>query len=453
MSPLKWIFDRSYFRLFFIFVVFLNTLSLRFFGIEQNPLYPLVFLWGFIIFIYDIYKECWRKTRVGLLVIYGASLIVATLANRTYSTLDSYQLAFLQLIIFWLIFMNPRERSFISIKNEIRLIIPWVSFLTSIASAVSLVMFFLNVSLTRNGMAIGLVGDRLFGIYFNCNPAAFLACISMVLSLWAFYHRYHFRHFYLLNGIIQLFYIVLTGCRTAILILSFYSVLVLYQTLFKKHSFSSLKRWLFSFLTILLIFIGSNVTQIFKIINPQREIVQVENRLQLEKIEEMVWLFIEDPIENSKEIAKLADDVSSGRVELVYDALEIWKTSPLLGVGANNFRTIGLDINPDSSVLKGEHVVHTHNVFLESLVTAGIVGLISFSVFFVQSVFNFRDVLKKYTGTSTYNIVLLCLFIVVTEVIGGMFDYGVFYVYSLSTTLAWLFLGYAYWFYGCLEVE
>ena len=30
--------------------------------------------------------------------------------------------------------------------------------------------------------------------------------------------------------------------------------------------------------------------------------------------------------------------------------------------------------------------------------------------------------------------------IVVSEFIGGMFDYGVFYVYSLSATLCWLFL-------------
>lgn len=455
MSLIKLIFNRSYFRLFFIFVVFLNTLSLRFFGIEQNPFYPLVFLWGSIICLYDICNGHWKKTHIGLLVIYGVALIVATFANKTYSTLDSYQLAFLQLIIFCLIFMNPRERSLISIKNEMRLIIPWVSVLTFVASAISLVMFFLNISLTRNGMTIGLVGDRLFGIYFNCNPASFLACISMVLSMWAFYFHFHFRHLYILNGIVQLLYIILTGCRSAILILSFYSVLGLFHTIFKKESFSNPKKWLFSFLTIVLIVFGSNFTQkvLFTIAGTQRDMRQVENRFQFEKIEEMIELFIEDPFGNSKEVVKLADEISSGRIELIYDSLEIWKTSPLLGIGANNFRTIGLDINPNSSVLQGEQVVHSHNVFLESLVTAGIAGFVSFFLFFVQSVFNFWELLKKCARSSSYFIILLCLLIVVTEVIGGMFDYGVFYVYSLSATLAWLFLGYAFYFHDCLEVD
>ena len=441
MSLIKLIFNRSYFRLF------LNTLSLRFFGIEQNPFYPLVFLWGSIICLYDICNGHWKKTHIGLLVIYGVALIVATFANKTYSTLDSYQLAFLQLIIFCLIFMNPRERSLISIKNEMRLIIPWVSVLTFVASAISLVMFFLNISLTRNGMTIGLVGDRLFGIYFNCNPASFLACISMVLSMWAFYFHFHFRHLYILNGIVQLLYIILTGCRSAILILSFYSVLGLFHTIFKKESFSNPKKWLFSFLTIVLIVFGSNFTQkvLFTIAGTQRDMRQVENRFQFEKIEEMIELFIEDPFGNSKEVVKLADEISSGRIELIYDSLEIWKTSPLLGIGANNFRTIGLDINPNSSVLQGEQVVHSHHVFLEALVTAGIVGFVSSLLFFVQSILTFWEALKKTSKTSFYAVVMLCLLIVVAEFIGSLFDYGIFYVYSLSATLAWQFLGYVYW--------
>lgn len=447
MSRFQLIFDRRYFRLFFIFVVFLNTLSLRFFGIGRNPLYPLVFMWSFIIFIYDIYKGRWKKTRVGPLVIYGLALIIATFANNTYSTLDSYQLAFLQLIIFWMVFMNPRERSLISIKNEIRLVIPWVSVLTFIASAISLAMFFLNISLTRNGMTIGLVGDRLFGIYFNCNPAAFLACISMVLSLWAFRNRFNFRYFYVLNGITQLLYIILTGCRSAVLILSFYSVLVLYYTLFKKRGFSTLKRWMLGIMTVLMIIFGSNLTQktLFIIPKLQGAVAQVESRFQFEKIEQMLLLLGENPLGNLKEVAKIADEVSSGRIELVYDSIKIWKTSPLLGVGANNFRAIGLDVDPDSSVLQGEQVVHSHNIFLESLVTAGIAGFVSFLLFFVQSVFNFWESLKKYSGTSSYFVILLCLLIVVTEFIGGMFDYGVFYVYSLSATLGWMFLGYVFW--------
>ena len=45
----------------------------------------------------------------------------------------------------------------------------------------------------------------------------------------------------------------------------------------------------------------------------------------------------------------------------------------------------------------------------------------------------------------SYFIILLFIMIYVSEFIGGLFDFGVFYVYSLSATLAWIFLGYIYW--------
>ena len=43
---------------------------------------------------------------------------------------------------------------------------------------------------------------------------------------------------------------------------------------------------------------------------------------------------------------------------------------------------------------------------------------------------------------NTYLMILLFTLIVVSEFIGSLFDYGVFYTYSLSATLFWLFLGY-----------
>ena len=161
----KWnmIFERSYFRLFFIFVVFLNTLSLRFWGIERNPLYPIVFIWALLIIGHDFWYASWRRAYFGPLLVYGVTLLLATLANTAYSTLDSYLIAVLQLIIFFLVFLNPPNRSLLSIRQEMRLVIPWVSLLTFVASSISLLMFFLNISLTCHGMTIGC----LFSLYFH----------------------------------------------------------------------------------------------------------------------------------------------------------------------------------------------------------------------------------------------------------------------------------------------
>lgn len=93
----------------------------------------------------------------------------------------------------------------------------------------------------------------------------------------------------------------------------------------------------------------------------------------------------------------------------------------------------------------GQQILHSHNVFMESLITAGIFGFILFILFFIKTLFTARDILLKYRNKKSYFIVLLFIMIFVSEFIGGLFDFGVFYVYSLSATLAWLFLGYIYW--------
>ena len=54
------------------------------------------------------------------------------------------------------------------------------------------------------------------------------------------------------------------------------------------------------------------------------------------------------------------------------------------------------------------------------------------------------NVLKVSQGKEIYFIVQMFIMIVLSEFIGGLSDYGVFYIYSLSATLAWCFLGYLF---------
>ena len=121
----------------------------------------------------------------------------------------------------------------------------------------------------------------------------------------------------------------------------------------------------------------------------------------------------------------------------------LWQKSPIQGIGAGNFRTMLVDVTGTDNW--GQQLLHSHNVFLESLVTAGVFGFLLFIIFFIKTLFTTRDIFMKYKNKKSYYIVLLFIMIYVSEFIGGMFDFGVFYVYSLSATLAWLFLGYIYW--------
>ncbi|MDD3049489.1 MAG: O-antigen ligase family protein [Bacilli bacterium] len=441
--------NRKYFKLFFIFYVFLNTLSLKYLGIERNPLYIIVFIWGGIILIYDLYKKqlFYKNSHLGLIGMYGIILLIATYFNQKYSNLDSYIIWGMQMLIFLLIFGNGKDTTLFKIKEEIRMIIPFSSLLTFLATGISLLMFFLNISSTRNGMTIGLVGNRLFGVYFNCNPAAFLACIMMVFALLAIKNKYRFPILYYVNFCVQLLYIVLSGCRTALIVVMMIVVAILYYLLYSKNGYSKCKQLVVSSLVCLLVLFGSSIVQktLYYIPQLQGATTLSEGRFQFDKLIKIMTLIQEGKSSNLHEIYQLADQVSSGRVELLNTSYKVFISNPIQGVGVNNFRRMGMDLNPKDRVIKAPQVVHTHNVFIETAVVGGIIGFLVFFLFFLKSCATIWNTFKKYAGSSSYFTILCFMLIVLSDFMGGMFDYGVFYVYSVSSTLSWLFLGYLYW--------
>ena len=108
--------DRKYFKLLFIFYVFINTLALGYFGIDFNPLSIIVLIYGGLIFIYSIIKNEFFYTKNHLLLIglYGILLFIATYLNKDYSTKNSLLIAIMQLLIFTLIFAQPKS---MTLKN------------------------------------------------------------------------------------------------------------------------------------------------------------------------------------------------------------------------------------------------------------------------------------------------------------------------------------------------
>lgn len=440
----KYILSHKYFKLGFILYTFINTLALGYLNISNIFFSILILIWALFIVGYDLFHKKITATKEFIIIFfYGLTLLFATLFNQKYSNLDSYILALIQIIIFILLFNNKNTATLSSIKNEIRLIIPFTNILVGLASFVSIIMYIFNIFDSKNGWIIGVSGNRLFGIYFNCNPAAFLACITILLAILAIAYNYRYQKLYYINIIIQILYILLTKCRSALIILALIATALIYYFFLKKRHYSGIKKiCIITILCISIIFgsliIDSRINSFF-----HQKSNQQESRFQISKIiEASKSLFTGD----SSKAIELIDQVSSGRLELFSTSLAIWQTKPIIGIGANNFRTMGLDLT-DGTTIQGIQVVHSHNEFVEALVTAGIIGLGLFTIFFILCFKKIINLLNKYNDNNCYFSLLIFSLIVGCEVIGGMFDYGVFYNYSLSTTIAWIFLGYLLRFY------
>ena len=139
---------------------------------------------------------------------------------------------------------------------------------------------------------------------------------------------------------------------------------------------------------------------------------------------------------------ELLNKISSGRIDLIETSIQVWRKYSIFGVGVNNFQRIGSAIT-DGVTIQSPQVVHTHNIFLEALVTTGLIGFVIWMLFVVQAVNQMIQSIKKSINQREI-LYLLAVLIVISEWIGGCFDYGVFYNYSLSATLSWIFLGYLY---------
>ncbi len=378
------------------------------------------------------------------MLVQGFILLLATILN-SYSDLNSYVIAIMQLVIYLLIFNNPASMTKKDIVEEVKMIIPLVNVLVGFASLVSIGMFIVRFSSLANGWTLGMVGSRLFGVYFNSNPAAFLACITIVLALIAIRENFKGKPWYLVNIGVQIVYILLTKCRVALIILVVIIIMVGYYFLIRRRPYSMFKRIMLVLGLVFIITSASLLGQgIVEFVPQMQGIASKEtSRFQTDKIKEAGHLLISGDIEDFYKGLTIIDEVSNGRVSLTKAALQIWQTDPLIGIGANNFKKIGIQ---ETDVLEywAVQVVHSHNVFLEALVTTGVIGFIIFVIFFFKCVLMSFNVLKVSQGKEIYFIVQMFIMIVLSEFIGGLSDYGVFYIYSLSATLAWCFLGYLF---------
>ena len=449
------VFNRKYYKLCFIIYMFINTLALGYLGIETNYLFIPLLLWAVVIIVHDIYKKEFRlkKNYSILMIIQGFVLLLATIRND-YSDVNSYVIALMQLVIYFVMFNNPASMSKAKIKDEVHAIIPLVNLLVGGASLISLGMFVTRFSSLANGWTLGMVGSRLFGIYFNSNPAAFLACITIVLALVAVRENFKGKYWYLANIAVQIIYILLTKCRAALIILAIIIMMVGYYFLIRRKPYSMTKR-LALVMALVTIIAGASVVgqQIVERVPQMQGIAAKEtSRFQMDKVIEAGHLFVAGNWDDFNRGLTIIDEVSNGRVSLTKAAFDIWHTEPVIGIGANNFKKIG---SQETNALEywAVQVVHSHNVFLEALVATGVVGFVLFVIFFFKVVLMIFDVLKKSHGKEVYFIVQMFSMIVLSEFIGSLSDYGVFYIYSLSATLAWCFLGYLFTYQRVIDTD
>jgi len=140
-------------------------------------------------------------------------------------------------------------------------------------------------------------------------------------------------------------------------------------------------------------------------------------------------------------------DISNRRFDIWKSGFDIFKTSPIFGVGIDNASQYAKENLPDTYIVNNGFKMFTrfHNVIVDTAVSQGAIGLIILAIMLIITIKHFIVYRREMFGSE--NAFLICTLLSGTLGIGvsALFLSEIFYVNNSCTFLFWLLIGYGYY--------
>ncbi|HEN1760645.1 TPA: O-antigen ligase family protein [Enterococcus faecium] len=378
------------------------------FNVTNIPM-KIAFAWGGIIVLYEVFiKKNFFKMRFSWLLI-GAmiSFILTIIINREIFLIPSiYNFGYLLItliVIFPADFSQSEEekKKKMVYFNNVFIIIIFLAALISIYQFIFLISYHVPTGTPGLLARQGFIEHRLFGVYTSPNVGAMFGYTSIILSLISVLISKitkTIRVFYMMNFIVQIFYITLSSSRGAQVVIC--SFLVLFLLLFANSKFRKSIRevlpvkikWMVSILLVLLVYFsfGTNYAKDFLATIP----VSIDRKVEVIESNESD----KTPLPEKEVILQHSSDnseISAGRFTIWKAALKVIRPTLLFGYGETDFygnsdakflKKVDLDTT-DVNELKRAHG-NMHNGFLQVLVSSGIIAFICIYAFYVLNIFS-----------------------------------------------------------------
>ncbi len=433
----------------------------------------IVFLWDFI-FHKNVIKT---KNTVILSVIFLLTLLISIIKFK-YGFIDNIKAAANMFIQFFVLYSTGKKMTKDRIKFEIKVIGLALSVFWMIAALISNIMYFLDITYTQTNYIWGdakpiqqgfvheddgAVIMRLWGVFVDPNFAASISIIVVCLCVFliiAFRSKIA-KILSVLNIATQVVYIILSGSRMAMLTCLLLAAVAgwyfgwgicekIKQKLFDKKVIKEVFSIVLAGVCAASFFVGYTVIKA-ALPYARQGVVLIESATQKSepKVGKIGTLNAKiNIIEASSEVVTngvqsldrgdvaVKSDISNGRFDMWLEGIEVFKTSPLLGVGPRTYSAIAKEINPKMSITHRS----IHNSYLELLMGNGIVGfglMLAFFVLFAIEMLKFRR--KKSEENLEMGVLTL---IVLSAMAGGMFISSLFYYLSGISIIVFTMMGY-----------
>lgn len=451
---LEWAFKLSYLLLGLVtFNSFLYDSPVQPFLVKACLVLGVLTLLGRII--------CWedyiKTPYLAVLSLFCVSFFVTILANREYGQVSGdIKWLIWTGILFFLLYMCDTKRNTEAYKKEFILFSHILIVWNAISSAASLFLMsqlYHEKWFTASGelMLAGFQWGRLWGVYTDPNYGSVFSVVVILLCVF-YIRRYKTWKKIPYAGVVILsyLYIVFSDSRTAEVAMIISAVFwILLNTVYKKKAVKEfLVRMIIAVFFSVVFLAGTSGIKKEYNTEIQRQINEIEAKKNT--VQNGVQNHADKNKTNGKkqqQVGRAQDlekDVTNGRIALWESGVEVWKTSPVFGVGYNSFIPYVLKNLPETYAVRnsqGTNYVSLHNEFINILAYQGILGIGVFLTFILLLFLLWAKVIRKIEEKDRDYIAVLSACVLAIGV-SMVFLLEGLYTNSPGTFILWSFVGY-----------
>lgn len=300
----------------------------------------------------------------------------------------------------------------------------------------------------------GLVENRLFGVFNDPNYAAFMSLL-LIIGMYFLYQqtkKQWKKNVYIVYGLIQFLYIVLSGSRTVEVGMLCTIAFFVYLQLRNRHSEATgakvvLNRFFLAFLCMVFIFVfwegtrtvaekvpaGLNKMEWFQEYAKDSQQKQESKKAKVEAN-------MKSTAQSQKVLERKdgkAGNISNNRVAIWKSYLGGMEKHLLFGMSPRNSVQVFMNENPKSYV--GQTGYETHNGYLSVFVCTGAAGSLLMLVFLILQAKRLGGIVVRNKMISSEH--MSCIFVLMNIAVFAFFFTDLFFVNNIIATLFWALLG------------
>lgn len=440
-----------------------------------------ILLIGGLVALLDLLSEknLLKTKNIYILIGFCVICIASAIINMKYGVIDNIKTLGILFVYFFVLYPYGATRDKEMFERDLITVFKVYNIALGFFVFLSLIMYVFNVGyivdyLDAYSQGFSAIYGRLWGVFSEANCAAVYALVGSVTSAWLYTksNKRSKRIYWLINIVFDTLFMILAISRTAKLVFAicvFWMALVYFW--FKAPKGNGVKR--IAVLVLAPIVASAGFYGFVKV--SEFALPRVKYVIQITPIYDSTDWYVhkaydslytkvgcitvldgiypderpqkqigddgkeikEEPV--IIELERTAEDQESASYSRLIrwkHALEIYKSSPIIGVSARNVIPYAKVNNPSTLMATMDMIVH--NSYLDILVGTGTIGMLVFCLFFVLSiVMVIRVTFKEFSFT---NLMLSVAMMIVA--MAGFFHEDLFFIFRLGGVILWMILGY-----------